>query len=371
MNILPRLMYPLQMLPNSIPNSWFANLDKMFAQFIWQGKKARMKITKLQRAKDQGGLGVPNVRLYYWAAQMRYIYEWVNPEPTNTWIDMESWNCGLLTLKDCPFITYKKVKLEVQNNFIVRNTLNTWNKMMSCFGFKNHFSLLAPIWKNPDFVPSCHDAVYKFWHEKGLDRLVKLYEGGAVESFEALKSKYSLLQSHFFRYLQIRHYIPKNRHAQNTFLEDLLIQPIPKRFISHIYKTFGLDFNYSTDHIRKQWQNDIGEQIEEKVWTSIIKNTHRILSCNTERRFKILHRLHCTPLLRSRFGLGSPNCIKCCSEIGTYTHMVWKCCKIQNFWSEVKEEVATLLGYVLELTPSHRARVGLRVKFFFGIVDKV
>ncbi len=66
------------------------------------------------------------MRSYYWAAQLWYIYEWVNPDSTNTWIDIESRNCGLLALKDCPFVNYKKAKLEVQNNFIVRNTLNTW-----------------------------------------------------------------------------------------------------------------------------------------------------------------------------------------------------------------------------------------------------
>ena len=39
MNILPRLLYPLQMLPTSIPNSVFIDLDRMFTQFIWQAKK--------------------------------------------------------------------------------------------------------------------------------------------------------------------------------------------------------------------------------------------------------------------------------------------------------------------------------------------
>lgn len=183
MNILPRLLYPLQMLPNSIPNSFFTDLDRTFTRFIWQGKKVRMKIGKLQRSKDQRGLGVPNTRLYYWAAQMRYIYEWVNSDATNTWVDMESRNCGILSLKDCPFVNHKKANLEVQNNFMVLNTLNTWHKIKACFKLKKHFSLLAPIWRNPDFPPSCQDIVFRFWKKNGLDRLAKL---------EGLKNKYSL-----------------------------------------------------------------------------------------------------------------------------------------------------------------------------------
>lgn len=187
MNILPRLMYPLQMLPNSIPSSWFINLDKMFTQFIWQGKKVRMKISKLQRDKKDGGLGVPHIRLYYSSVQMRYMYEWVNPDVVNNWIDMESRNCGIVKLSDCPFINPKKVLLEVQNNFIVRNTVSTWHKIMFYFKLKNHFSFLAPIWRNPDFLPSCQDFVFRLWQDKGLDRLVKLYDGGTMESFKHRK----------------------------------------------------------------------------------------------------------------------------------------------------------------------------------------
>lgn len=40
-------------------------------------------------------------------------------------------------------------------------------------------------------------------------------------------------------------------------LEEIFTQHIPKRCISHVYATFGLNLNYSTDHIRKQWQIDM------------------------------------------------------------------------------------------------------------------
>lgn len=43
------------------------------AQFILQGKKVRMRIGKLQRGKEQGGLGVPCMRSYCSVAQLRYI----------------------------------------------------------------------------------------------------------------------------------------------------------------------------------------------------------------------------------------------------------------------------------------------------------
>lgn len=73
-----------------------------------------------------------------------------------------------------------------------------------------------------------------------------------MESFEGLNSKYS----NFSHCLQIRHYLPKKK----TYMLQMCLswkQPIPKNFTSHVYETVGLNFNYSADHIRNQWQIDI------------------------------------------------------------------------------------------------------------------
>ena len=110
---------------------------------------------------------------------------------------------------------------------------------------------------------------------------------------------------------------------RTSFLENVLTIPVPERFISFMYETFDVNSAYSSEHIRMQWQIDLGCQIEDETWTSIIGNTLSILSCNNdrERQFKILHRLHYTPLLRSKLGLSSPNCNKCGTEVGTYAHV--------------------------------------------------
>ncbi len=67
---------------------------------------------------------------------------------------------------------------------------------------------------------------------------------------------------------------------------------------------------------------DLEQDIGNDNWESIMKNTLNILCCNTdgEMQFKILQRLHYTPLLRSKLGLGSPLCIMCDTEVGTFSH---------------------------------------------------
>ena len=76
MNILPKLLYHFQMVPQTIRrvNGWISS-------FIWSRKKPRLKMAKLQMSVEQGGLAVPNIRLYQLAAQLWYIAEWINKDP--------------------------------------------------------------------------------------------------------------------------------------------------------------------------------------------------------------------------------------------------------------------------------------------------
>lgn len=62
--IAPRLNYLLSMLPLSVPVTIFQTIDEMFSQFIWAGKRTRMKLTRLQAKVECGGLKLPNMRLY-------------------------------------------------------------------------------------------------------------------------------------------------------------------------------------------------------------------------------------------------------------------------------------------------------------------
>uniref|UniRef100_A0A671TVA8 Reverse transcriptase domain-containing protein n=1 Tax=Sparus aurata TaxID=8175 RepID=A0A671TVA8_SPAAU len=64
MMVAPKLIYPLSMLPLNIPISIFKSIDKMFSEFIWAEKRARMRLARLQATVHNGGLRLPNMQLY-------------------------------------------------------------------------------------------------------------------------------------------------------------------------------------------------------------------------------------------------------------------------------------------------------------------
>ena len=62
-------------------------------------------------------------------------------------------------------------------------------------------------------------------------------------------------------------------------------------------------------------------------------------------QFKILNRLYWTPSKLYRVKLKQdPDCWRCQSGVGTLTHMLWSCQKIQDFWSEIHSNVTKIIG---------------------------
>uniref|UniRef100_A0A3B3BPS5 Reverse transcriptase domain-containing protein n=1 Tax=Oryzias melastigma TaxID=30732 RepID=A0A3B3BPS5_ORYME len=93
MNVLPRLLYPMQMLPLYITKKNNKVLDKAFTNFIWAGKKPRQKLKILQLNSDMGGLSVPNIIFYNWACHAHDYWLWLH---TNLKMEtcIDTWTCS-------------------------------------------------------------------------------------------------------------------------------------------------------------------------------------------------------------------------------------------------------------------------------------
>lgn len=73
MMILPEFLFLFQTLPIPIPTVSFKRWNGLICNFIWNNKKKRIKFNKLTKAKDCGGLAVPNLQSYYNSTQINTI----------------------------------------------------------------------------------------------------------------------------------------------------------------------------------------------------------------------------------------------------------------------------------------------------------
>lgn len=67
----------------------FAEWDKLISRYIWNGRKPRIKYKSLQLKKEYGGMGLPCLLEYYYAAQLRPLVCWCDPNYSARWKELE------------------------------------------------------------------------------------------------------------------------------------------------------------------------------------------------------------------------------------------------------------------------------------------
>lgn len=166
--------------------SWFSSstfkiLDKIMSKFIWQNKKARIKYKTLLCPKERGGLNLPNLKNYYWAAQFKAIIMWIIKETDAVWVGMEQSSCQHAPLESLPFLnetTWKKLKI---GNDWIRVTMKIWSLVRKKFKLSSSICRATKITRNPDFLPSMMDAGYNKWTNTGLIFIAQVFDGQTMK----------------------------------------------------------------------------------------------------------------------------------------------------------------------------------------------
>ena len=133
MNVLPQLLYPLQMLPLYLSKKTNLDLEKAFSKFVWQGKKPRQRLKILQSPTNMGGLSMPNILYYNWACHAHHFWLWLHSY-VNRETCIDSWACHPYSPWSLITCEAKKINPEVKGNLIICTTvsgygmiyLNTW-----------------------------------------------------------------------------------------------------------------------------------------------------------------------------------------------------------------------------------------------------
>lgn len=128
-----------------------------------------------------------------------------------------------------------------KNNPIIHDTIRIWKQLKKHFNL-NALSFLLLIAANPTFIPSTFDGAFNVWKGLGLCSIGSLYIKGTFASFQQLQQKYNLPKSHFFRYLQVRHFVkthlPNFESAKPSTLENSIrIFANSRDIISQLYET--------------------------------------------------------------------------------------------------------------------------------------
>uniref|UniRef100_A0A3B4X6N3 Reverse transcriptase domain-containing protein n=1 Tax=Seriola lalandi dorsalis TaxID=1841481 RepID=A0A3B4X6N3_SERLL len=353
MNIFPRLMYLFQSIPIDLPQSFFKKYNKLAARFIWSNKAQRIKRSTLCLPIERGGLGLPDIQLYFWAAQLRPLFYWFRDDEAPSWTQIES------DLSHIPYCFNIKTITKCTNNPIITHSLRIWDKINHFLGLGTSLSPLTPIGSNPslDFVQK--DLGFKIWGQKNINKIGDLYDGNTLKSFQQLRDSCQLPATHFYRYLQLRHFIRSQlggalEKPEISQLESLLTQGTNKKQISKTYNLLIKNNKANINLIKEKWEKDLEIQIEDDHWSSLLTDAHKRF-INTRYRicnFKTIHRVYYTPEKISRFkGSTSSFCKRCKTEIGNLLHMFWTCPQLEQWWKDIEHTLKKVLKMELSLSP--------------------
>jgi hypothetical protein len=168
MSALSKFLYLFQCIPLFLPRSFFKCIDCDFISFIWNGKNPSVRVDLLHRLKLQGGLALPNIFYFYWAANVQKIMFGLHT-PDTDWCHYEATSCTSTSLMALVTSSLPVFISEITNNPIVLNTLKIWFQMRRYFGFK-HILSLSPICNNHLFLPAKLDATFSLWRRQGISK---------------------------------------------------------------------------------------------------------------------------------------------------------------------------------------------------------
>ena len=150
-------------------------------------------------------MGLPKLKEYYYAAQLRPVYCWCRSEFRAKWKDIER-EVNQIPIQH--FIGDNKLYKELKNKMdrTTVHTLGLWFKILKVYKIQNDINILKWVAHDKNFKPAMYDPGFKHWVTKGITTWCVLVKDGRLESFENIRRKHELGAHEFYRYLQIRDY---------------------------------------------------------------------------------------------------------------------------------------------------------------------
>uniref|UniRef100_A0A8C5QWS4 Reverse transcriptase domain-containing protein n=1 Tax=Leptobrachium leishanense TaxID=445787 RepID=A0A8C5QWS4_9ANUR len=340
MSLLPKLLYLFRALPMALPRSYLPNLQSVLSRFVWRGKRPRVRAALLNQSIENGGMGVPNVLMYYKASMLTASQALLMTPPGPQWTRFLS----VYFLPHSPSISLwlprslrpKLPPLPPFASLLRREWDNNVAKLINY----HPIALAAPLSVLDHLIPNFDPRV---WTRHGVTRLFQFFDQEGFLSFPRLIDKYAITDALWLSYGQIQSQLAvwglggrlSSKDALLSSFENRCSHPLErKKIISICYELLlKSTANKQWDYQRK-WEIDLGRELPREQWRNSFSEDRSKFKCASlwEARKKLLYRWYLTPDRESHMSGGASSiCWRCGISRGTYYHTWWTCPPLEGW----------------------------------------
>lgn len=343
MDILPRVLYYFQTLPIPLPRWFFRRITSAMLKFIWNQNRPRLKLSILQRRKEDGGVGLPDFLGYYVAAQANCILDLFHGRDSKRWVLLEN---QLSSLPPTSILWLPPTNRPgfSRRSFLMSSLLAFSDRYLERRQLSTRPGPLTPVFGNPDFPAGLHQRTLCSQPRSPRMTICRFLGADSIKPFTELNSD-ATSSNDWLQYRQLRSFYQRLTHATNLHrqllpFESLCLQDsYPARAISTV---FGILRNTSTEQatpsFQAKWESDLNRTFSTEEWGKIYALSHKssISGYTQEKNYKVLSRWYKTPdLIHKIYPSSSALCWRCGDAIGSYVHIWWDCPDVKSFWTRI------------------------------------
>ena len=357
-------VYKMMVLP-LLSEIFIKNIENIIRNFIWNGKKAKITLSILQNSKEQGGLGLVNLRNKEKALKATWpLILYKEPQYASlvykimrlAHVSEDIWRCHISP--------GDVLKLRISNQFW-KDVLLSWSEYNY---FTNYDIASQLIWYNSEIKVGGKVIAWKDSIEKGLKYVHQLFEEQSFKSQEVIKQEFGL---NSIRYNSLISAIP--RHYKEHFFENSKYAYLPSR--PHNYDTavlIGKGFSKVVYHRMTgditllhnkflKWTQDLGVDIAPslKHYAERLKDVFSITNIAKLRSFqyRLLQRGLVTNINLKQWNIiDSELCTFCHQAPESVMHLMIECSEVKSMWTQFYSYIQNRFG-VQDICVNPRDRI--------------
>ena len=362
---LPKLVMLFQVLP-SPKEDLLKEIERICFNFIWGGKKDKIKRTCMINSIESGGLNMICIRSFCHAQKITWVKKLLDIHNQSDWkklFESKMEALGGNYIWNCTDVELQKVKKRLNTFWI--HVLEAWSKYGKTFTneVNENNVLQQTLFLNTKIKMQNQPIFLKQWFLAGV-RFVNdiINEEGRIMTHREFCRTYNVAAD-FLTYNAVMYAIPNEWKQIASNYGKKVPEAIPEHVtrIQNIKKASKFAYEILRKHIatrniksEEKWAVKININAEEGFWNNAYLMAK---SCTAEVKLRIFQHKILTRILATNKFLFRCNLIETqlCTFCGIYTetieHLFYECNITRSIWLQLKDWLFTF-GIDLELDPA-------------------